>query len=174
MNKSAIARTLGVHRRTVQKYPALESVPKRKPRVSKASALAPYEDYILGRFMDGCHNATQIHKEIVEQGYPGVYNNVARLTQYLKKCEREGKPLPDSPPGLSATQAKGILVTRPEKRMEPKTLTIERMTRIDPDVRKCCCLFEEFAQFSGRGATPSTALPTWLGAGKPEPHCNSG
>jgi hypothetical protein len=46
--------------------------------------------------MDGCHNATQIHKEIVEQGYPGAYNNVVRITQYLKKCERDAEPLPDS------------------------------------------------------------------------------
>jgi len=83
MNKSAIARTLGVHRHTVQKYSALESAPERKPRVRKSSALAPYEGYILKRFMDGCHNATQIHKEIVEQGYPGAYNNVVRITQYL-------------------------------------------------------------------------------------------
>jgi transposase len=79
MNKSAIARFLGVHRHTVQKYSALESAPERKPRVRRASALAPYEDYILKRFADGCHNATQIHKEIAEQGYPGAYNNVWRI-----------------------------------------------------------------------------------------------
>ena len=67
MNKSAIARTLGVHRHTVQKYSALEAAPERKPRVHKVSALAPYESYILKRFIDdGCRNATQIHKEIVE------------------------------------------------------------------------------------------------------------
>jgi transposase len=62
MNKSAIARFLGVHRHTVQKYSALESAPRRRPRVSKASALAHYEDYILKRFTDGFRNATQIHK----------------------------------------------------------------------------------------------------------------
>jgi transposase len=146
MNKSAIARTLGIHRHTVQKYSALESAPERKPRVRKASALAPYEDYILKRFMDGCHNATQIHKEIVEQGYPGAYNNIVRITQYLKKCEREGKPLPDSPPGLSAAQAKGILITRPEKRTDQQALTIERMKVADRHVGKCCLLFEEFAR----------------------------
>ncbi|MGI8911858.1 MAG: ISL3 family transposase [Rubrobacteraceae bacterium] len=146
MNKSAIARTLGVHRHTVQKYSALESAPERKPRVRKASALAPYEDYILKRFTDGCHNATQIHKEIVEQGYPGAYNNVARVTQYLKKCEREGKHLPDSPPGLSAAQAKRVLITRPEKRTEQQRLTIERMKMADRHVGKCCHLFEEFAR----------------------------
>jgi hypothetical protein len=147
MNKSAIARFLGIHRHTVQKYAALESAPERKPRVHKVSALAPYEGYILRRFADGCHNATQIHKEISEQGYPGAYNNVARVTQYLKKCEREGEPLPEAPPGLLATRAKGILITRPEKRTGQETLTIERMKRVDPDVRKCCCLFEGFARF---------------------------
>lgn len=145
MNKSAIARTLGVHRHTVQKYSALESAPERKPRVRKVSALDPYEDFIIKRFADGCRNATRIHKEIVEQGYLGAYNNIARIVQYLKKCERSGDPLPDSPPGLSASQAKGILITRPEKRTEQETLTIERMKLVDGHVGKCCHLFEEFA-----------------------------
>jgi transposase len=161
MNKSAIARTLGIHRHTVQKYSALESAPERKPRVRKVSALAPYEDYILKRFTDGCHNATQIYKEIVEQGYPGAYNNVARLTQYLKKCEREGKALPDAPPGLSAAQAKGILIMRPEKRTEQETLTIERMKSTDPDIHRCCCLFEEFARlFRDRDGSTDSAADT--------------
>jgi transposase len=146
MNKSAIARTLGVHRHTVQKYSALESAPERRPRVRKASALAPYEDYILKRFMDGCHNATQIHKEIAKQGYPGAYQNVVRITQYLKKCERDGEPLPDSPPGLSAAQAKGILIKRPEKRTEQEKLSIERLKRSDHELEKCCPLFEDFAR----------------------------
>jgi transposase len=141
MNKSAIARFLGVHRHTVQKYSALESAPWRKPRIHKVSALAPYEDYILKRFTDGCRNATQIHKEISGQGYLGAYNNVARVVQYLKKCERDGEPLPDSPPGLSASQAKGILTTRPEKRTEQEVLTIERLKIVDHHVGKCCYLF---------------------------------
>lgn len=156
MNKSAIARFLGIHRHTVQKYSALESAPERKPRVHKTSALAPYEDYILKRFGDGCHNATQIHQEIARQGYPGAYNNVARIIQYLKKCEREGKPLPNSPPGLSATQAKGILITRPEKRTEQETLTIKRIKSTDPGFQKCCCMFEDFARFFRRSRCDST------------------
>jgi transposase len=171
MNKSAIAQTLGVHRHTVQKHSALETAPERKPSVRKASALAPYEDYILKRFMDGCHNATQIHKEIVEQGYPGAYNNAARVTQYLKKCEREGKPLPNSPPALSAPQAKGILITRPEKRTKQETLTIERTKMTDRHVGKCCCLFEDFAYLfksredrltGARDEETQTLLEQWM------------
>jgi len=146
MNKSSIARLLGVHRHTVQKYSALEFAPERQPRVRKVSALVPYEEYILGRFKDGCPNATQIHKEIVEQGYPGAYNNVWRIIQCLKKCERDGEPLPDSPPGLCASRAKGIFITRPEKRTEQETLTIQRMMMADHHVGKCCHLFEGFAR----------------------------
>lgn len=144
MNKFPIARFLGVHRHTVQKYSALESAPQGKHRIHKMSALAPYEDYILKRFVDGCHNATQIHKEISEQGYPGAY--VARIVQYLKKCEQDGKPLPDSPSGLSSAQAKGILITRTEKRTEQENLTIEGTKMVDRHVGKCCDLFEEFAR----------------------------
>ena len=150
MNKSSIARTLGVHRHTVQKYSALEAAPERKPRVRKANVLAPYEDHILKRFADGCRNATQIHKEISEQGYPGAYKNVWRIIQYLKKREQDVEPLPDAPPGLRATQAKGILITRPEKRMEHEELSLDRMKGCDRTIGKCCRLFEGFAELFRR------------------------
>ncbi len=100
-----------------------------------------------------------------------------RITQYLKKCERDGEPLPDSPPGLTAAQAKGILITRPEKRTEQQTLTIERMKMVDRHVvGKCCHLFEEFARLfrerddyvddvDGRNRARA-ALQQWMEAAK--------
>ncbi len=69
-----------------------------------------------------------------------------RITQYPKKRERDRGPLPDSPPGLCAAQAKGILITRPEKRTEQETLTIERLKRSERELEKCCRLFEGFAR----------------------------
>ena len=71
---------------------------------------------------------------------------MARIVQCLKKCERDGEPLPDSPSGLSASQAKGILIMRLEKRTEQETLTVERMKIADHHVGKSCHLFEEFAR----------------------------
>jgi transposase len=133
--------------------------------------LAPYESFILKRFIDyGCRNTTQLHKEIVEQGYPGAYNNVARVVQYLKKCEREGKPLPYSPAGLSAAQAKGILITRPEKRTEEEKLTVERLKRSDHELGRCCHLFEDFARLfrerdhtvGAREERARVALQRWM------------
>ena len=57
------------------------------------------------RWKQGCRNATQIHREIAAQGYPGAYQNVVRITRYLKEQELLGEPLPDASPGISAGQA---------------------------------------------------------------------
>jgi hypothetical protein len=69
----------------------------------------PYEGYILKRWEQGCRNATQIHREISERGYPGAYQNVVWITRYRKEQDRLGKAIPDCPPGISASHAVGIL-----------------------------------------------------------------
>src|SRR5215211_3130427 len=100
MKNARVARELGIHRHTVEKYLAFEVPPVRRHFMKKVSDLAPYEDYILGRWEQGCRNATRIHKEISEQGYPGAYQNVVRITRYLKEQERLAKPVPERPPGI--------------------------------------------------------------------------
>jgi hypothetical protein len=59
----------------------------RRHFTKKVSALAPYQDYILMRWEQGCHNATQTWQEIYEQGYLGGYQNVVRINWY-KEQER--------------------------------------------------------------------------------------
>ena len=118
MNRSAIARELGVHRHTVQKYLAHDRPPERRHYTRKTSILAPYEGYLLAQWHGGRHNAMQLWREIVAQGYTGSYRNVSRLTGICG-----GKSAPDarchqSPAGLSPTQAVGILVRRPENRTD--------------------------------------------------------
>ncbi len=48
MKNARIARTLGIHRHTVEKYLAFKTPPARRHFTRKISDLAPYEDYILG------------------------------------------------------------------------------------------------------------------------------
>jgi transposase len=145
MKNARVARELGIHRHTVEKYLAFKAPPVRRHFTKKVSAIAPYEDYILGRWEQGCRNATQIHKEISEQGYPGAYQNVVRITRYLKEQERLGKPLPDHPPGISANHAAGVLVKRPENRSEEETRTLKRLKMVHRTTERCCTLFEHFA-----------------------------
>jgi transposase len=68
MKNAQVARELGIHRHTVKKYLAFEVPPLRRHFTKKVSALAPYEDYILKRWEQGCSNATRIWQEISEQG----------------------------------------------------------------------------------------------------------
>jgi hypothetical protein len=76
MKNTQVAREFGIHRHTVEKYLAFKVPPLRRHFTKKVSALAPYEDYILKRWEQGCRNATRIWQEISEQGYPGAYQNV--------------------------------------------------------------------------------------------------
>src|SRR5215213_10733369 len=145
IKNAQIARTLGIHRHTVEKYLAFKIPPQRRHFTKKVSAIAPYEDYILGRWEQGCHNATQLHKEISEQGYPGAYQNVWRITRYLKERERLKQPTPGRPPGISANHAAGILVKRPENRSEEEIRTLRRLKKVHQTTEQCCTLFEEFA-----------------------------
>jgi len=145
MKNAQVARELGIHRHTVEKYLAFKTSPERRHFTKKLSAIAPYEDYILGRWEQGCRNATQLWREITEQGYPGAYQNVVRITRYLKEQERLGKPMPDRPPGISASHAAGILVKRPENRSEEEIRTLRRLKKVHRITERCCALFERFA-----------------------------
>ena len=107
MKNAQVARELGIHRHTVEKYLAFKTPPQRRHFTKKVSVIAPYEDYILGRWKQGCRKATQIWREISEQGYPGAYKNIVRITRYLKEQERLAKPLPERPPGILASHATG-------------------------------------------------------------------
>src|SRR5215211_2917389 len=60
MKNAQVARELRIHRHTVEKYLAFKTPPQRRHFTKKVSAIAPYEDYILGRWEQGCRNATQI------------------------------------------------------------------------------------------------------------------
>jgi transposase len=145
IKNAQVARELGIHRHTVEKYLAFKTPPERRHFTKKVSAIAPYEDYILGRWEQGCRNATQIHREIVEQGYPGAYQNVVRITRYLKEQERLAKPVPDRPPGICASHAAGILVKRSENRSEGEIRTLKGLKTVHRITERCCTLFEEFA-----------------------------
>jgi transposase len=90
MKNAQVARELGIHRHTVEKYLAFKVPPQRRHFTKKVSAIAPYEDYILKRCKEGSRNAPYryIGRSIAGQGYPGAYQNVVRITRYLKEQER--------------------------------------------------------------------------------------
>jgi transposase len=94
MNKTAIARTLGLQWQTVRKYLTYTTAPQRRYPVRPSSVLVPYQASILGRWASGCHNTPQVWREIAAQGSSGGYRTVARLTGSLRRQERLEAALP--------------------------------------------------------------------------------
>jgi len=164
MKRAAIARALGLHCHTVQKYLAGDAAPERRHATRKTSALTPYQGYVLERWQSGCRNAKQLWREIAAQGYPGAYENVVRLTGYLRKRVEAGQSLPRAPTGLTPVGATGIALMRPEKRSVDEQRVLAQLTDLHADLGATLALFASFAALlreHNAGATPAQ-LNEWM------------
>ncbi len=164
LNRSAIARHLGLHRHTVQKYLASDSPLERRHYSRKTSMLAPYEHYLLAQWQAGRRNAMQLWREIVAQGYAGSYRNVSRLTGYLRKHEGTHGTVIPLPAGLTPAQAAGILLTRPEHRTAAERTTLVQLLGLHPELAAVISQWESFACLLRDRDDPHPAcrLEQWL------------
>ncbi|HZC77371.1 MAG TPA: transposase, partial [Ktedonobacterales bacterium] len=145
MNKTAIARTLGMNWQTVRKYLTYTTPPQRSYTVRHTSVLMPYQASILGRWASGCHNTRQLWREIAAQGYSGGYRTVARLTGYLRRQERLGAALPTASVGMTPGQAAGVAVVRPENRGPCEEEALVQLGSLHPQLHDALALFSSFA-----------------------------
>ncbi len=164
MNRSAIARALGLHRHTVQKYIALTAAPERRHTTRKTSALTPYEAYVLERWRGGCHNAKHLWREVVAQGYPGAYRGVALLARHLRERERAGQPLQRAPISLTPAGATGIAVMRPERRSTHEQRALAQVGELHSELQATLALFASFAALlrERQEGEPSAQLDQWM------------
>ena len=84
----AIARHLGLSRRTVIRYLRHETFPERRERSDAGrSRLNRWKPIILERWNAGCRNSRRLFHEIQRQGYRGSYPTLARYTQRLRQAQ---------------------------------------------------------------------------------------
>jgi transposase len=88
----AIARQLNLSRTTVYRYLSMSSLPERSARPHRASILDPFVDYLRQRWTAGCRNASQLWREIKQQGYPGTRRQVAQWV--YERREQPGRTTP--------------------------------------------------------------------------------
>ena len=164
MNKSAIARALGIDRHTVQKYLRYDIAPVRRAATRRTRILDPYQPYLLERWKQGCGNAMGLWREIRARGYPGSYRMVARFVAGLRTREQRGEPFPQAPAGLTPRQAARLLLTRPKRRSERHQQTLEQLRSLHPDIETTMALFERFADMIRRTSQGAARerLERWL------------
>jgi transposase len=172
-----IAHQLEIHRATVRKYFYAETFPERAKRQASPRMLDDYLPYLELRLQTGCENATQLWRELREQGYPGGCVQVRRWM-----CQRRQKVAPTTPRPyrdavITAIAARGkqaecdelpsykkltwLLTRNPEDLAPSEVVTLRRICQ-DNRVEHAHQLVQQF-QAVVRHRDPS-ALDTWLGA----------
>ena len=79
LTQRAIARELGLTRKTVRRFLQATEFPEQAPR-RRRTALEPYREYLENRWADGCHNASRLWRELQKLGYTG---QLTRVKEFL-------------------------------------------------------------------------------------------
>ena len=143
----AISRQMGLARHTVSKYIEADVCPQYTRGVYP-SKLAPWLPYLEKRWQAGFTNATQLWREIRDQGFSGSRGLVSRwaaqerkrlprLTRYSRQqppqvkptLTKQARPIPWSPSRASWLLVKGrsLLDNR-------ENASLKRMVAVDPQV----------------------------------------
>ena len=141
----AIARRMDISPRTVQRFLHAETFPERAPRRAGPTLLTPFEPFLRERWNAGCHNATQLWRELQERGFTGRYGIVAlHLHQWratdrpsASRCVRRGT-------AYSPRQTVWLLL-RPNRATDGRRERILlHLHRSCPEVMVAQALVEEF------------------------------
>lgn len=96
LTNTEIARRLNMDPHTVGRYLKAERCPLYPEGRTRPSKLDPYRDYISQRWQAGCHNATEIWREIGRLGFTGSRGLVAQWAaqqrQQLRSTQSEPPP----------------------------------------------------------------------------------
>jgi transposase len=163
----AIAQQVGTSLRTVRRYLRAPVFPERKPRTRPPDQLAPYRDYLQQRWNEGCHNASQLWRELQDQGFTGSYSAVADLlaerSLQLSPEQRRISRRASRPPRIPAAPAPGAVVWwllgRREKRSAEQAAYLERLTTLRPPIALAQELVQEFFSLTRR--REAAALEPW-------------
>lgn len=82
----AIAAHLQVCPKTISRYLQMESPLLPLRRSGRRQLMDPFKPYIIERWNNGCHNASQLYREIQAQGYPGKKTVVRDYARQLRQA----------------------------------------------------------------------------------------
>jgi transposase len=150
-----IARRLRLSRTTVRKYIEAETCPMYPEGVKRGSKLTPYMDYIHQRWESGCHNASQIWRELRDLGFDGSRGLVAAWVANKRAKSPQSFPVTQSPDSesppekevvpWSPSRASWLLVSEEDKLTKEDKQALERMKQADEKIAQAYTLGQRFA-----------------------------
>jgi transposase len=158
VTKRAIAREFGIAPLTIRRYLQAKEFPERAPR-QRRSELDSFRGYLEKRWAEGCHNASQLCRELRQQGYSGQRS---RVKEYLQPWRANSSPAPSkSRRTLPNVRLVAFWLTKPPTQRSPdEQRWVEAVTTSHPQVAIAERLAQQFRQvFKDRD---SDALKSWL------------
>jgi transposase len=155
LSQRAIARHLHISRKVVHRSVRAGTFPERAPTGRRQSKLDFYLPYLRKRWDEGCHNGSQLARELVAQGFRGSASLVRRLTGDWRArlpgpAERvRGKKRQAAPPvqrRLSPRHASWLFVTDQQQLTAAQRALIERICHTNADLQDLYQLGQDFVQ----------------------------
>jgi len=148
MSLRRIGEELGLARNTVRKYVRQPpNPPLPTPRALRASILDPYEDFLLERMNQGCHNAAQLFREIQEKGFAGSQSTVKAYIAYLRSSTKQGKAprtRRQRAEAISPRELRWLLARKPEKLDQEDQARLDQLLQISADVQTIYACLQSF------------------------------
>jgi transposase len=167
MSDRAIGRVLHIGRKTVGRFLRAGQFPERAKSRRQGPRVNKFRDYLQRRWVEGCHNATKLWREIQSQGYVGGRSMVATLvstfrtpgTKYHRQHSRPPASKPKQRP-LSPRQAAMLIARNPETLDDGEKQLIIRLEKDCPVVEFLRPLVRSFSEvLLGKEAI---ALQPWI------------
>jgi transposase len=137
-----IARRLGLGLRTIRRWVRAHGFPERKS-TSRATKADLYGEFLRQRWQEGCHNASQLWRELREQGITGQHASVRNwIRKYYgpRSCRREKNSTFSPATRASPRQTAWLLLKQPEN-VRPY---LEGLCRRSAPIAACASLARTF------------------------------
>lgn len=165
MSQQAISLALHIQRKTIRRFLRAGRYPERARPHRRPPGINRFQEFLLRRWGEGCHNATKLWHEIQVQGYTGGRSTMAKFiatlrvpgTTYFRTTAtpRQKQAKPPSP-----RQAAMLLARRPEKLKPAEKQLLAKLNECCPEIPTLYELTQGFATvFRGK---QSGTLQTWL------------
>jgi transposase len=139
-----IAHRFGLGLRTIRRWIRAHGFPERKstPHATKVDL---YGEYLRQRWREGCHNASQLWRELCERGFTGQHASVRNWirTYYGPRSRRrEESATLSSATRASPRQTAWLLLKQPEDARP----YLEGLCRRSPQIATCASLARDFCR----------------------------
>jgi transposase len=143
----AIARQLGMSRRTVRLWTRTDSLHERAVRRS-SSQIDPYVDFLKRRWDEGCRSATRLTEDLRALGFTGSYVLVQRRVRPWRERNGTAATLTLKPPTVRRPSSKRVSwwLLKGGSDLSPEERTfVDRLEGRCPDLKASARLAREFA-----------------------------